>query len=259
MTFVELMLAMSVLALVVGTLAGLARTSQQEFEYSQGYGGATQHARVAIDRITRTIYGATANEQFPGCLVIAETVNGWRYPDTLVVWHPSGAAADPDGLPRYCELVIYCPQANNPGRLVEITAPADTRTVPAITDSASWQSQIAAIKSDAQSKVVQLSDLLRVCPISTATGAALRAAVRFETRLRPSQTDWDNYKADSVNWTDLPWVQGLYGWQRGMRQVWVRMELQLLPQAPNGTAGAANEVPVSFFGSASLYYQMRHQ
>ena len=107
---------------------------------------ATQHARVALDRITRTIYGATANEQFPGCIVVAETINGWRYPDTLVIWRPNGAAANPNGLPRYCELVIYCPHPNNPNQLVEITAPTDTRTVPAVTDTSSWQSEIAAIK-----------------------------------------------------------------------------------------------------------------
>ncbi len=176
MTLVELLVAMSLLVLVAGTLAGLTRTSQQGFEYCEGYGAATQHARVAIERIARTIYGATANEQFPGCLLIAETVNAWRYPDTLVVWRPSGTAAAPNGLPLYCELVIYCPHPNNPNQLVEITAPGDTRTVPAITDTATWQSQIAAIKISAQAKVVNLTGLLRSCPISTVSGAAARSS-----------------------------------------------------------------------------------
>lgn len=258
MTLLELVIAMSLLALVMGTLAGLARTSQQGFEYSEGYGAATQHARVALDRISRTIYGATANEQFPGCIVIAETINSWRYPDTLVVWRPNGAAADPNGLPRYCELVIYCPQTNNPKQLVEITAPIDTRTVPPITDTASWQTEIAAIKTNSLSKVVNLTDLLRFCPIATSTGSPLRGAVRFETRLRPSQSEWNDFKNNLVNWKDLSWVQGYYGWQAGIRQVWVRIELQLVPQAPNGSASPGNRVPAPFFGSASLYYQMRH-
>ncbi len=170
LTFVELLIAMALMALIVGTLSGLAWTSQQGFQYSEGYGTATQHARVVLDRISRTIYGATANEQFPGCLVVAETVNGWRYPDTLVVWRPSGAAASPSGLPLYRELVIYCPKPNNPNQLVEITAPNDARTVPAITDTSTWLSEIAAIKTNAQSKIVNLTGLLRCSPISSAAG-----------------------------------------------------------------------------------------
>jgi len=259
MTLLELLFAMTILAMVVGTLAGLAHTAEQSFEYCEGYGIATQHAQVALDRITRTIYGAAANEQFPGCIVVAETINSWRYSDTLVVWHPSGVAANPSGLPQYCELVIYCPRPNYPNQLVEITAPGDTRTVPAVTDTATWLSQIAAIKTNSQSKIVTLTSLLRSCPIASTNGSALRGAVRFETRLRPSQDDWNNFKNNSVNWKDLPWVQGFYGWQMGQRQVWVRMEMQLIPQAPNGSANAANQVPVPFFGSASVYYQMHRQ
>jgi hypothetical protein len=259
LTMVELLLAMAVMAMVVGTLAGLARTAEQSFEYCEGYGAATQHAQVALDRITRTIYKATANEQFPGCIVVAETVNGWRYSDTLVVWRPSGAATNPSGLPQYNELVIYCPRVNNPNQLVEITAPGDTRTVPDVAETATWLSQIAAIKTNSQSNIVTITNLLRSCPIATTTGSALRGAVRFETRLRPSQNDWNNFKNNSVNWTDLPWPQGIYGWQVGQRQVWVRIELQLVPQAPNGSASTANQVPVPFFGSATLYYQMHRQ
>jgi Tfp pilus assembly protein PilW len=261
LTMLELLIAMTVLAMVVGTLGGLAATAQQGFQFSQGYGLATQHARVVLDRITRSIYAATANEQFPGCIVLADNVNGFRYPDTLVVWRPNGTPAAPTGLPLYSELVIYCPKWNNPNQLVEITAPTDFRTVPPVTDTASWQSEITAIKSSSQSTVVNLSNLLRTCPISSTSGAPLRGAVRFETRLRPSQTDWDNYKANptAANWTNLPWVQGLYGWQAGMRQVWVRMELQLTPQVAGSYTSEANKEPACFFGTASIYYQLLHQ
>jgi hypothetical protein len=266
LTLVELLFAMAVMAMVVGTLAGLSRTAESGFEYSEGYGVATQHAQVAIDRITRTIYGATANEQFPGCIVVAETVGSWRYPDTLVVWNTakasgnaSATAANPSGLPLYSELVIYCPHPTNPNQLVEITAPWNTATAPAVTDMSSWLSQVAVIKANAQSKIVSLTSLLRSCPIASATGSALRGAVRFETRLRPSQTDWNSFKNNMVNWQDLPWVQGFYGWQTGQRQVWVRMELQLLPQVPNGTSYSTGLIPVPFYGSASSYYQMHRQ
>jgi len=104
---------------VGAAVGGLARTAQQSFEYAEGYGTATQHARVALDRIARNVAEATANERFPGCLVVSETVGTYEYPDTLVVWHPSAAPVDPTGLPRYKELIVYCPDPNTPGRLVE--------------------------------------------------------------------------------------------------------------------------------------------
>jgi hypothetical protein len=177
----------------------------------------------------------------------------------LVVWHPSGTPANPNGLPLYSELIIYCPKYGSPTELVEITAPSDTRTVPAVTDTTTWLTEIAAIKKSSSSQVVSLTNLMRSCSISSATGAAKRGAVRFETRLKPSQTDVDKFTASTVTWQNMPWTQGLYGWQAGMRQVWVRMELQLKPLVPDSTQGEANRVPVCFFGSAALYYQLSRE
>ncbi len=153
-TLLELMVAMTVMLMVVGALAGLARTVEQGYEYSEGYGIATQHARIALDRIAQNVCQATANEQFPGCLVVAESVNSYGYPDTLVVWRPGGDAsnptglgrtpADPSGLPRYNELLIYCPDANNPNQFVELTAPGNSQTAPAVDDAAGWQAALSA-------------------------------------------------------------------------------------------------------------------
>jgi hypothetical protein len=286
LTFIELLIAMSLLAMVIGGLAGLARSSQQGFQYSEGYGTATQHARVAIDRITRTIYTAAANAQFPGCIVIADLIGGWRYPDTMVVWNPdvaddnlankscATAVADPNkDPPLYKELVIYCPKYDDQARewkLVEITDHNNTGqvlVVDGVMDIADFISKINIIKSNAQLHPVSITNLLRACPISTASNAPKRGAVRFETRLRPKsddvndRTDWLYSKANpsKENWLYLPWVQGLYGWQTGTRQVWVRMELQLLPPAISSSESAVDRVPVCFFGSAALYYQLPRQ
>lgn len=259
MTLVELLVAMTIVVMVVGAMGGLARTVQQGFEYSEGYGVATQHARVVLDRIAQNICQAMANEQFPGCLVVAETVNAYRYPDTLVIWRPTGTAAAPSGLPRYCELVIYCPHPTIPNQFVEMTAPSDTRTVPAVTDLATWQTQLAALKRATTTKTVVLSTLLRSCSTSVDGGAStLRGDARFETRLRPSATDWANYKAGTVTWANLPWVQGVYGSQAGLRQVWVRMELQLMPGVDWVESNTAAAQAIPYFGSAALYYNLVH-
>ena len=53
MTLLELMIAMTVMLMVVGAMGGLARTVQQSFEYSEGYGAAT-NMPVLLDRIART-------------------------------------------------------------------------------------------------------------------------------------------------------------------------------------------------------------
>ena len=259
MTLLELLIAMTVSVMVVGAMGALARTVQQGFEYSEGYGIATQHARVALDRIALNVCNATANDQFPGCIVAAETVGSYAYPDTLVIWRPSGTAANASGLPLYSELVIYCPNPAAPNQLVEMTAPSDTRTVPALTETTKWLSELDSLKKASTTKIVLLSALLRTCSTSTSSGSAsLRGAARFETRLRPSGTDWTNYKAGSVTWMNLPWVQGIYGPSAGLRQVWVRMELQFTPGIDwiESNTTAAQAIP--FVGSAALYYTLSH-
>ena len=258
MTLVELTIAMTIMAMVVGTLGGLARTVQQSFEYTQGYGTATQHARVLLDRIAQNVCQATASEEFPGCIVVDEIVDSYRYPDTLVVWRPSGTVADPTDLPRYNELVIYCPDPNIPNQFVEMTAPSDTRTVPPAGDGSAWRTALDALKNNDATEIVVLSDLLRAASTSGADANSLRGAVRFETRLRPSATDWADYQAGAVAWDNLPWVQGIYGTQTGLRQVWVRTELQLTPSEQWISSNPEAAWAIPYFGSTALYYELPH-
>lgn len=256
-TLLELMLAMTVVLMVAGTMAGLARSVEQGFEYSEGYGAATQHARIVLDRIAENVRRATANRNFPGCIVVAESVNSRRYPDTLVVWRPGGIPADAAGLPRFNELIVYCPAPNAPNQFVELTAPTNAGTVPAAGDEAGWRAAMISIKQSADSKVVVLTDMMRKC--MTSTGGQTRGAARFEARLRPSAADWAAYKAGSTSWKDLPWVQGIYGAQTGLRQVWVRIELQLVPGSEWVASKPVAADAVPFLGSATLYYQLPKQ
>jgi hypothetical protein len=254
MTLLELLIAMSIMVIVVGTLGALSKGVQEGFEYTEGRGLATQHARVLLDRIGGTVREATANEQFPGVIVLSETVGSQRFPDTLVVWHPASDPVDADGLPRYNELVVYCPGPTAPNQFVEITVPADTRTVPPVASQAQWAAEIEAIKQSDSSEVVVLTDLVRTGSADDSEAASWkwRGAVRFETRLRPSQTDWAAYQDSTLNWEELPWVQGIYGSQTGLRQVWVRTELQL---TTGETAGGGGQY-LPFLGSAALHYEM---
>ena len=252
LTLIELLLASAIMVMTMAALAGLGKAVAVNAAYGDGHGQAVQHARVTLERITRMAREATASPSFPGLLVLADIEAGWRFPDTVVIWHPSGSPVDPDGLPRFNELVIYCPDPEDPQQLVEITAPSDTRTVPALSDLASWASEIDGIKNASSSEVVMLTDLMRSCPIAT----GLRGAVRFESRLRPSAEEWASYEAGDLEWDDLPWVQGLYGSKTGLRQAWLRIELQLMPGAAAIHNDPGGQQAMTFLGSAALYYQL---
>ncbi len=265
MTLLELLIAMSIMVIVVGTLGALSKGVQEGFRYTEGHGLATQHARVVLERIGRTVREATANEQFPGVIVVATKVSSWGFPDTLAVWHPDPKVlhperpplSDPQRRPYYDELVIFCPHPNEPGRLVEIVG---TQDVQLSEDEGNWAAQIEAIKSAGSDQAVTLTELIGTGKVTDATALPKwRGAVRFETRLRPDRMQWTAYQeeADLVKkqtlWNEMPWVQGIYGSQTGLRQVWLRTELQL---TAGETANVADGQYVPFFGSAALYYEM---
>ena len=255
MTLVELLLASSIMAMAVVAMASLGSVTQSAASYTNGHNGVVEQARMIAARIKRTVEGATASDEFPGFIVIAATVDGQRFPDSLVVWHPEGDAVDPDGLPRANELVIYTPHPAFPNTLVEITLPGDSQIMPAISDTASWRSELLSAQLGADSKQVVLSRQLRVC---TTTGEAFngytpkrRGAIRFEGRLRPSAEEVDFYKAATLDWDAMTWAQGIRSAETGLRQAWVRFELQLVPEDVVG----GESVP--FFGSAALYHEMK--
>lgn len=260
LTLLELLLAISIMVLIAGSLGALAQAVQSGSDFGEGHGTAAQHARVTLERITRTVSEAKASGQFPGILVVAEEIGSWRFPDTLVVWHPrQGSARNPDGLPCFDELVIYCPNPQAPNQLWELTIPAgsDTRTVPAVDAKDAWRAELQAIKVLTTASRVVLTDLLRTGAVSETSSTQQRGVMRFVDRLRPSKEEWDKYQSGELSWNRLSWVQGIYGPKTGLRQAWVRIELQLLPvTAASGSASRLGSQAIPFFGSAALYYDM---
>ncbi len=260
LTLIELIMAMAIMTIILGALGSLVTTSEQSFQYTAGYSQVAQHARVVNDRIAQSIAAAKANTVFPGAFVVYETVGSYAYPDALVVWKPGGTPANPDGLPLFSETVIYTTKSGTPNQLVEITASYYTSSVPALTSMSAWQTAITSIKKDSRSTIIKLTDLLRTCA-PTSSSSALRGALRFAQRLRPSDADITAYKAQSTittKWTDLAWPQGIVGPNFGMRQSCVRWEFQLAP-TPTGGVGTVTTLPaVPFFGSACIYYQYAH-
>lgn len=256
LTLVELLMVSTVLVLIAGALAGLATVVQIGNDHNFGQSESMQHGRVALERIQRAINESTASEKFPGALVASEVLGGWTYPDTLVVWRPAGrTAVDPDGLPRVNELVVFCPDPSAPDQLMEVTKPNDSRTMPPLSDSASWQAEIASFKSSDATRRVQLTDLLRVAAATDSDDVALsqRGVVRFDLRLRPSEVEWAEFLAGDRTWSDLSWPQGIHGSRSGLRQTWCRIELQM---RPSNRDDHSSDAAIPVFGSAAIYYTL---
>jgi hypothetical protein len=215
-----------------------------------------QHGLVSLQRIQRSIGGATANHVFPGFLVFEEIRAGERFPDTLVVWYAPGGAADPNGLPRISELVVFCPNPAQPNELWEITAPDDTGTAPAPADGAAWSTLLETLRESGTARRVVLTDLLRVAAVDPAAEglAEWRGMVRFESRLRPSAAEWEDFLAGNRAWSALSWVQGIHGTETGLRQAWCRYELQL---RPGDSTDNRREAAIPLFGSGAVIYELR--
>lgn len=253
-----MLLAISILAITAGTLTGLALAVQQGTTYAQDYSTATQHGRVAMERMTRAISEATAADAYPGAVVVYSTLGTWRFPDTLAVWRPNGAPANPAGPPLASELVIFCPDPANPNQLLEVTIPGDNTPVPlndASLNTPTWRAQIKAWASSAASNKVLLTDLVRAAQYDANT---LRGAVRFETDMRPTSSEWSACQAQPALWNSLNWPQGLGGSQAGLRQVSVRIELQLLPKSLAGSLDPQAQQTVPFLASAAFSYALVH-
>ena len=253
-TFTELLIASTIMTLVAGAMGSLVLAVHNANDYCHGQSVAAQHARVAIERIERAVRGATASEQFPGCLVLFDEVGAWDFPDTLVVWSPTTVAVDPAGLPRVRELLIFCPDPAQPSRLLEIRLPSNS-TVPAVTNLAGWQALVDGIKANAASERVELSNRLRTAAVTEGSNdpADLRACIRFRTILAPDATEWAAYRAGTKQWTDLSWPLGLRGSTTGIRRVVCQCEIQTLS---DGSATAA-QTAVPFFGSATLTCELK--
>ncbi len=257
LTLIELLMATAIMAIMAVALGTLAATAQTSSRITQGHDTATQHARVALERIQRTLHTATANANFPGFAVFDEQIGSWRFPDTLVVWRPESVAANPSGQPLFRELVVFCPDPNQPNRLLEITVPNDNRTTPPLTDTAAWRNELRTLKTSASASRIVLTHLLRAASLDGSGSAqSLRGVVRFRSVVRPSVQQYNDYKVGSVNWQDMAWVQDIYGSQSGLRQSWCSIDLQLMPSENTSSNGLSNESPLPFFGSAALYYQL---
>jgi len=253
LTLAELLIATAIMTIIALSLAAMATTSRTAGDYVYAQTQTSQHARVVIRQIESAIASASGNEQFPGCLAVSTTVGSATFPDALVVWIPS-TDIDADTVPRMSEFQVFVSDADDPRILLRLQDTTDTRVAPSVNEPALWLTEIAALQSSQSAERVELTSLLRTA--ATSNGVS-RAALRFHTRLLPSQTEWDSYQAGSTSWSDLAWVQGIYGSDTGLRQTWCHFEIQLIFDSSMDNASSTGNDYAPFFGSAALYYTLQ--
>jgi prepilin-type N-terminal cleavage/methylation domain-containing protein len=257
LTLAELLVATTIMLMIATAVATLAATVQSTNSFCQGYTVSAQHARVALSRIERTVQAATANEQFPGLIVVTEQAGSQELPSTLVVWRPAGPPANPTGLPLISELVIYSPDPAHPNDLLEIRSPTDNTPVPAATNMGNWRTLIDQLKTSGSTVKVVLTSRLRTAPLAgnysdSLTPADLRGTVRFRRLMAPSDQEWNQYRASTKSWQDLSWPLDSYRSTSGTRAVVCQTELQIAP----GSMATAAFTAIPFYGSASITYEL---
>lgn len=252
-TLVEVMLSMAIMGMVVVAAGVLTQTAYQANEHTQSVGTATQHARVAVQRITRMVKSAYAVGDEPGTGVIDSLAGGGPHPTTLVVWAPAGDPQNPDGPPVVGELVFYTPNPNDPGELWELSDPTDVRTqsLKTINSAAGRTLLTSLIASASATKRIVMRRVQTVTISSTEV-----PLLRFSTQLKPTANEWTQIQAATLNWNDVAWPQSMYTDDWGLRSVNCLMEVWV-SIAPNAAPDAhAEEHSLPFFGSATYFYRV---
>jgi type II secretory pathway pseudopilin PulG len=251
-TVTELLIALALVGMIAAACAGLFLASERAFMLAKNYATLAEEGQLTIERIRRAVERAHATRSFPGFLVLQSSLGAWQFPDTLVVWWPNEGVSSERELPRMDEIVVFCPDPAEPQRLLELRFPGDSEVGPPAGDSEAWRAAIAERLQTSQAEVVVLTDRLRTVHLESGGTPRQQAGVFFFDLFRPSEEDLARFRMGASAWEALPWVQSAYGTQYGLRQHWLRIELQLV----SGEDAAAGEV-VPFFGSAAIYYGVR--
>lgn len=254
LTLPELIISIAIMVMIAGAMAVLSNGVQSVAEHTQGLDLASQHGRIAMSRIDNNLRKAFANESFPGVFVLSTTSGSYTFPDTLFIWRPDVAAANPAGLPMVRELVVYTPDATSPNNLLEVTWPSSSATCPATSDVTSWSTLANNFRTGNGPVRTVLTNMLRSNPVS-ANSSTIKGAIRFRVMMQPDATDWAAYRAGTLSWSNLDWPQDLRGSTTGTRIVACQTEMQLLP-----TTGEINNSTglgiLPMFSSSSISYSL---
>jgi len=254
LTLIELLVGVMVTAMIAAALATVAYSVNQLDAAASGRSESAQHARVALGHIEQEVARCHGSFEFPGVAMFAQSVGTERFPDTLVVWAPDGPPADPTGLPRFREIVVFTPHPQRPRQLLRIEDRSDPRVVPPLDDEVSWQNELADMRARLADDALVLTDRMRVAaePMGNGSAVRFRAALRFYVSSRPGPQERDDYQSGLLPWEELRWPLGMVDREHGLARTRCEIELQLVPDPESG-----NSDSIVYLGSAAVEFIVR--
>lgn len=250
LTLAELLVASAVMGILCVGFGTLAVSVQMANAYAQQKNKLGQHARVIMLRVEQTLQKAHATESFPGFLTIRYFNGSYDFPQGLAIWTPSSEPVNE--YPLVNQLTIFVCDPNSPNRLLEITNASDASIAPTTNDTSSWRKLVNSLIADANSEVVEITDLVRAGRI----GTDYYGTLRFRARVTPSDTELAAARSESTTWESLNWATSIYSSESGLRQAWCSFEFQLVPSSDLTTHADLQDESSPFFGSSALFYQV---
>jgi hypothetical protein len=250
---------MTILSFTAAVFGGLMLAISSAWDHSTSLEDSRRQAQSAHSRIRWMIqqagtYRVSGQSTTPGIGVVSTTWGFYQAPTILVVWSGgSSGGMNAQGLqarlPLASELVVFAPDTN-PARLVEVTFPGNSTAIDF--RAANFASSIQTLMASNTRKTILLSDRIHVVPVQGSLPAL--AAMRFEIRSTPTDSQISSVVVGSQNWNDLPWGGGLVSADRGLRTINVSVELMLDPDPNKVTTDCGYTTAIPFLGSVNRQY-----
>jgi prepilin-type N-terminal cleavage/methylation domain-containing protein len=263
-TLVELLMAMSISAILIMALAGIVTATQSAWKHTQGIEDSQAEITASFERMKMMISQAGVyqlNGQAPqvGLAVVTRPWNYIDIPDVLVVWSGGrNGGISQNGvlnrLPRMNELLIYTSDPADPQHFVEIALPDVTTDMDF--NSATFASAIRSAIQSNQAEKALLSQRLKTSQylLSGEPWGPSAANIIFTMTQTPDDTSLSGVTPGTSAWMNLAWPQGTVSASSGLRQVSINYEIQFETAEQTALNEINSATALPFFGSSSRLY-----
>ena len=263
-TLVELLMAMSISAILVMALAGIVTATQSAWRHTQGIEDSQAEINASFDRMRLMISQAgiyQVNGQAPE-VGLAVVTRAWNYidvPDILVVWSGGrNGGISQNGtlnrLPRMNEILIYTSDPADAHQFVEIALPDSSAEIDF--NSSAFDNTIRTAIQSSQAEKALLSKRLKNSQylLSGSPWGPTASNLIFTITRTPDDASLQATTPGTSDWMNLPWPQGTVSATSGLRQVTVNYEIQFETAEQNTLTDINSETALPFFGSSSRLY-----